>query len=168
MKTLIEVTAPFRPGFIIVLLSALALFVLAGCNPTGNSNGNNSNGNSNSNGQSNANSNAQNTNVNGAVYSTYGVHNPPDDSPCKPPNCVYQRGPGEPADPQYPEYWVSGWNMYRVYKQFKEYPPPYDQAPPAPLKEGVDYEKSWGKTYYDSTTTWPGGAPRHRLPMRRR
>jgi hypothetical protein len=149
-----HVAAFFRASFIILALSALALLGLIGCNTAGNNNnGNYGNGNS----HGNTNTNAQNTNVNGAVYQTYGVHNPPSDSPCKPPNCVYQRAPGEPADPTYPEYWVSGWNMYRVYKKFKEYPPPYDGAPPSQLVEGTDYEKSWGKTYYDSTTTWPAG-----------
>ena len=29
------------------------------------------------------------------VYPTYGVHNPPSDSPCTNPDCVYVRGPGE-------------------------------------------------------------------------
>lgn len=129
----------------------ISLFGLAACGPAAKEtakNGNAAAQNSNS---------GQNTNVNGAVYQTYGVHNPPSDSPCKPPTCVYTRGPGEPTDPTYPEYWVSGWNMYRVYKNYLQYPPPYNPAPPPQLKEGTDYEKSWGKTYYDSTTTWPAG-----------
>jgi hypothetical protein len=35
-------------------------------------------------------------------------------------------------------------------------PPPYNGAPPAALKEGTDYEKSTGATYYDST--WSGAS----------
>jgi len=139
---------------IVIFLSLLALLGLSGCGPAANetakNNGNAAAQNTNAN-------NAQNININGAVYPTYGVHNPPGDSPCTPPNCVYQRGPNDPPDPIYPEYWVSGWNMYRVYNKYSEYPPPYNPAPPPPLKEGADYEKSWGKTYYDSTTVWPGG-----------
>src|SRR5262245_49294963 len=59
------------------------------------------------------NSNANSNQSGGAVYQTYGVHNSPDISPCASPDCVYKRGPDEPADPIYPEYWVSKWNMYR-------------------------------------------------------
>lgn len=92
-----------------------------------------------------------------AVYATYGVHNPPSVSPCAPPNCVYVRGPGEPANPQYPEYWVSPWTMYRVFANYVDHSPPYDGRPPAPLREGVDYEVSYGATYYDSTWRGPGG-----------
>ena len=40
------------------------------------------------------------------VYQTYGVHNPPSDSPCQKPDCVYTRTPGEPSDPRYPPYWT--------------------------------------------------------------
>ncbi|MGZ5444764.1 MAG: hypothetical protein ACXW31_10655 [Thermoanaerobaculia bacterium] len=85
------------------------------------------------------------------VYQTYGVHNPPEVSPCAFPNCRYARGPGEPADPIYPEYWQSSWTMYRVYNNYVDNPPPYDGKPPASMKEGVDYEVSWGASYYDST-----------------
>ena len=85
------------------------------------------------------------------VYQTYGVHNPPAVSPCQFPNCKYTRGPGEPPDPSYPEYWQSSWTMYRVYNGYVENPPPYDGKPPAPMKEGVDYEVSYGASYYDST-----------------
>jgi len=88
------------------------------------------------------------------VYSTYGVHNPPAVSPCAAPKCRYVRGPGEPADPIYPEYWTSKWTMYRVYNNYSDHPPPYDGKPPAPLREGVDYEVSYGASYYDST--WRG------------
>ena len=49
------------------------------------------------------------------VYQTYGVHNPPDVSPCAYPTCIYKRAPGEPTDPQYPAYWTSHWDMYRIY-----------------------------------------------------
>ena len=89
------------------------------------------------------------------VYSTYGVHNAPGDSPCTYPTCVYKRGAGEPTDPQYPVYWSSHWTMYRVFQKYAEYPPPYAGKPPEPLKDGVDYQTSWGATYYDST--WNGG-----------
>lgn len=92
-----------------------------------------------------------NANTDDPVYATYGVHNPPDVSPCQFPNCRYTRGPGEPPDPSYPEYWQSSWTMYRVYKNYAQYPPPYNGKPPAPLKEGVDYEASTGASYYDST-----------------
>lgn len=85
-----------------------------------------------------------------AVYATYGVHNPPSDSPCAPSDCIYKRGPGEPANPLYPEYWVADWTMYRVYKNYAEFPPPYDGMPP----KGAEYETSYGATYYDST--WKG------------
>jgi hypothetical protein len=49
------------------------------------------------------------------VYRTYGVHNPPTDSPCANPNCIYVRESGQPTDPQYPAYWSSHWHMYRVF-----------------------------------------------------
>jgi hypothetical protein len=88
------------------------------------------------------------------VYSTYGVHNPPADSPCANPDCVYVRGPNEPTDPRYPAYWSSNWTMYRVFNRYAEFSPPYDRAPPPPLKPGRDYEISYGATYYDST--WHG------------
>jgi hypothetical protein len=87
------------------------------------------------------------------VYQTYGVHNEPSVSPCTNPDCVYERPSGEPANPIYPEYWVSDWNMYRVYQHYIDFPPPYDRHPP----EGAKYEKSTGTTYYDSTWTGPGG-----------
>jgi len=90
----------------------------------------------------------------GAVYQTYGVHNAPDISPCTNRDCVYRRAEGEPVDPIYPEYWVSDWTMYRVFNKYAEYSPPYNGAPPAALKAGVDYEISYGTTYYDST--WSG------------
>lgn len=93
----------------------------------------------------------------GAVYQTYGVHNAPSISPCASSDCVYKRGFGEPADPIYPEFWVSNWYMYRVFNKYSEFPPPYDGAPPSGLMEGADYEKSTGTTYYDSTWTGPGG-----------
>jgi|GEM_PF-626936 len=108
--------------------------------------------------QSNTTPTPSNSNTNdGAVYQTYGVHNSPGISPCASPDCIYKRGPGEPADPIYPEYWVSNWNMYRVFNQYSQFPPPYRDAPPPQLKEGTDYEKSTGTTYYDSTWTGPGG-----------
>jgi hypothetical protein len=91
------------------------------------------------------------------VYPTYGVHNPPEYSPCAAPDCLYSRGPGEPSDPILPLYWTTKWTMYRVYNQYVEYPPPYNGAPPPPLKEGVDYEVSRGASYYDSTWRGPNG-----------
>jgi len=92
------------------------------------------------------------------VYPTYGVHNPPEDSPCANPACVYARGPGQPTDPQYPPYWSSKWAMYRVFQGYAKYPPPYDRAPPPPLKPVRDYEISAGATYYDSTWQGPAGS----------
>jgi len=91
------------------------------------------------------------------VYQTYGVHNPPADSPCANPDCIYVRQPGEPTDPVYPPFWSSNWNMYRVFQGYVENPPPYDGAPPPALKPGVDYEVSRGATYYDSMWRGPTG-----------
>lgn len=91
------------------------------------------------------------------VYQTYGVHNAPDISPCQSSDCEYTRGEGVPADPLYPEYWSADWNMYRVFNNYKEFPPPYNQIPPTGLVEGADYEMSKGSTYYDSTLSFPTG-----------
>jgi hypothetical protein len=91
------------------------------------------------------------------VYSTYGVHNPPTDSPCADPSCAYVREPGQPTDPHYPAYWSSHWHMYRVFNGYVQNPPPYDGAPPPALKPGTDYEISEGATYYDSTWRGPAG-----------
>lgn len=93
------------------------------------------------------------------VYSTYGVHNPPADSPCADPTCAYARKAGEPSDPRYPDYWMSHWTMYRVFNPalLAEYPPPYDGAPPAELTPGKDYEVSLGETFYDNTWRGPFG-----------
>src|SRR5262252_3263074 len=91
------------------------------------------------------------------VYATYGVHNPPADSPCANADCIYVRQHGEPSDPHYPPYWSSSWNMYRVFQGYVENPPPYDGVPPPALKPGVDYEISQGATYYDSTWRGPTG-----------
>jgi hypothetical protein len=91
------------------------------------------------------------------VYATYGVHNPPADSPCANPSCIYVRAPNEPTDPRYPDYWSSNWTMYRVFSGYIENPPPYDRAPPPALKPGRDYEVSKGATYYDSTWRGLGG-----------
>lgn len=90
------------------------------------------------------------------VYQTYGAHNSPSDSPCETPGCVYPRKPGEPADPIWPEYWQSGWTMYRVFNGYAKYPPPYRDGPPAGLKPGVDYQVSAGASFYDST--WRGAS----------
>lgn len=89
------------------------------------------------------------------VYATYGVHNDSHRDECAhPATCTYTRGPGEPTDPLFPPYWTSRWAMYRVYNNYQTHLPPYDGKPPAPLQEGVDYQLSWGVTYYDSE--WEG------------
>lgn len=92
------------------------------------------------------------------VYQTYGVHNPPGYSPCATSSCTYPRAPGQPADPLWPVYWQSNWNMYRVYNQYQNYPPPYPGKPPSPLVNGVDYQTSQGATFYDSTWRGKSGA----------
>jgi hypothetical protein len=84
------------------------------------------------------------------VYATYGVHNPPDASPCQSPDCSYAGQPGRPADPSYPPYWQSPWTMYIVSAGYETNPPPYKGAPPA----GTTYRRSSGASYYDST--WRG------------
>lgn len=91
---------------------------------------------------------------NGAIYSTYGVHNPPAATKggCANPDCRYVRGPGEPTDPVYPPFWQSRWTMYRVYRGYQDNPPPYAGQPPA----GTQYETSYGASYYDST--WRGAS----------
>lgn len=128
-------------------LPALAL-ALAACNaaPAGNNEAAND-----------AASNAADAADNGAVYNTYGVHNPPNVSPCANPNCVYARGPGEPPDPLYPPFWQSRWTMYRVFNNYADHMPPYNGAPPPPLQAGRDYQVSYGATYYDSTWRGPSG-----------
>lgn len=90
------------------------------------------------------------------VFPTYGIHNPPEYSPCAAPDCLYQRGPGEPSDPLLPLYWSAKWTMYRVFNRYAETPPPYDGPPPG-LTEGVDYQVSWGASFYDSTWRGPNG-----------
>jgi hypothetical protein len=47
--------------------------------------------------------------------------------------------------------------MYRVFGRYRDYPPPYRGRPPAPLREGTDYEVSYGASYYDSTWRGPTG-----------
>jgi hypothetical protein len=90
------------------------------------------------------------------IYATYGVHNDSHKSDCDDPRtCAYERAPGMPSDPEYPQYWTSHWKMYRVFNRFQQYPPPYDGKPPAELVNGKDYETSEGVTYYDST--WGNG-----------
>ena len=84
------------------------------------------------------------------VYATYGVHNDSHRGNCAYPTCVYPRGPTGPTDPTYPRYWTSRWAMYRVFNDYQTHLPPYAGTPPLPLREGVDYQKSWGTTYYDS------------------
>lgn len=92
------------------------------------------------------------------VYATYGVHNDTHGEDCRVPNCLYERKNGEPSNPLYPPYWTSHWVMYRVFNHYDKYPPPYDGKPPAPLREGTDYQVSWGVSYYDSTWTGSQGA----------
>lgn len=91
------------------------------------------------------------------VYPTYGVHNPGTTPPCQEQGCTYTRGPGVPPDPIYPAHWSSRWTMYRVFSGYQVFPPPYRSAPPRALREGKDYEVSYGATYYDSTWTGPSG-----------
>jgi hypothetical protein len=88
------------------------------------------------------------------TYATYGLHNNAHRGDCAFSDCVYKRGPKEPTDPRYPAYWTSRWAMYRVFNRYKEYPPPYDGKPSAPLRDGIDYQTSWGTSYYDAT--WRG------------
>ena len=92
-----------------------------------------------------------------AIYQTYGVHNDGTSPPCANASCTYPRNSSDPANPVWPEYWVSDWTMYRVYKDWADNPPPYPGQPPADLVAGTDYEVSYGTTYYDSTWTGPGG-----------
>jgi hypothetical protein len=47
--------------------------------------------------------------------------------------------------------------MYRVYKGYDKYPSPYAGEPPKALKVGVDYQMSYGATFYDSTWRSPSG-----------
>lgn len=91
------------------------------------------------------------TTSNGNIYPTQGVHN---DKGCDEStnSCLPTRNPGDPSDPQYPKWWISDWTMYRIFQNYEDnqFPPPYD-SPPENLTDKVDYEKSYGTTYYDST-----------------
>lgn len=81
------------------------------------------------------------------LYYTGGVHN---DIGCQPTEkCTYKREAGQPSDPLYPAWWTSQWTMYRVFKDYDKFPPPYG-LPPAGLTAD-DYEVSYGASYYDST-----------------
>jgi hypothetical protein len=91
------------------------------------------------------------------VYPTYGVHNPPQYSPCESPDCLYARRPNEPSDPLYPLYFSAKWTMYRVFRNYADNMPPYNGKPPQTLIEGADYQVSYGATYYDSTWRGPNG-----------
>ena len=92
------------------------------------------------------------------VYRTYGAHNPAGDNPqCTNEDCKYPRKPGEPSDPLWPIYWQSNWHMYRIYKHYESFPPPYDGAPPEELIDGTDYQVSTGASFYDSTYRGPWG-----------
>ncbi|MCB9543634.1 MAG: hypothetical protein H6703_14465 [Myxococcales bacterium] len=81
------------------------------------------------------------------IYPTKGVHSPCN---CGPDQCLEKRAPTDPPDPRYPDTWVSGWTMYRVFNGYKDNLPPWG-SPPAGLTEGADYEVSYGATYYDNT-----------------
>ena len=91
------------------------------------------------------------------VYQTYGTHNPPGHSPCQSKDCVYKRAKGEPADPVWPDHWQSSWTMYRVFRHYAEFSPPYPGRPPAALREGIDYQASYGASFYDATWRGPSG-----------
>ena len=91
------------------------------------------------------------------IYSTYGVHNAPDVSPCSSKDCIYKRSAGEPTDPAYPPYWTSNWTMYRVFNNYAKFGLPYNVRPPDPLRQGNDYEVSHGTTYYNSSWSGPTG-----------
>ncbi|HEX2255960.1 MAG TPA: hypothetical protein VHG92_04510 [Afifellaceae bacterium] len=89
--------------------------------------------------------------VEGPVYPTFGVHNPPKYTPdCAAPDCLVRRGPDAPSDPLLPLQWVSDWIMYRVFNRYEEVPPPYS-SPPSGLTEDTDYAVTRGATYYDAT-----------------
>ncbi|NER47498.1 MAG: hypothetical protein F6J92_12500 [Symploca sp. SIO1A3] len=81
------------------------------------------------------------------LYFSNGVHN---NVGCEDSCCVPPRKQTDPSDPQYPKWWVSDWTMYRVFNNYKQFPPPYD-SPPQGLIANEDYEVSYGTTYYDST-----------------
>lgn len=81
------------------------------------------------------------------TYNTGGVHN---DKGCAAPGaCIGKRPVGAPSDPQYPQWWTSEWTMYRVFRNYTQFPPPY-ASPPAGLTP-ADYEVSHGASYYDAT-----------------
>jgi len=89
-----------------------------------------------------------------AIYPTFGVHNPPQYSPCGPKSrdCLNRRTEGEPSDPLLPQQWVSDWTMYRVFNNWQDNPPPYT-SPPSTL-DPSDYATSSGWTAYDNTYQW--------------
>ena len=82
------------------------------------------------------------------IYFTNGVHN---DLNCNNKNnfCIAKRNEGEPSNPIYPEWWISDWIMFRVFKNYKENFPPYTN-PPSSLSPS-DYTVSYGTSFYDST-----------------
>lgn len=86
-----------------------------------------------------------------AIYPTFGVHNPPQYSPCPDTgmDCLHRRTEGQPSDPLWPQQWVSDWTMYRIFDGWVENPPPYT-SPPTTLSPD-QYETSQGWTAYDST-----------------
>lgn len=86
-----------------------------------------------------------------AIYPTFGVHNPPQYSPCPDTaqDCLNRRAEGEPSDPLYPQQWISDWVMYTVHDGFVKNPPPYSSPPSTLTPE--QYSVSYGSTYYDST-----------------
>ncbi|WP_157871983.1 hypothetical protein [Gloeothece verrucosa] len=87
-------------------------------------------------------------NPKGHIYFSQGVHNTEGCGQSND-NCIATRNLDDPSDPEYPQWWISDWTMYRVFQHYKEVPPPYD-LPPKDLTPD-DYEVSYGTTYYDST-----------------
>ncbi len=64
-------------------------------------------------------------------------------------DCSPSRNATDPQDPEYSDWWISDWTMYRIFQNYEDNPPPYNNPP-----EGLapdDYEVSYGTTYYDAT-----------------
>ena len=84
------------------------------------------------------------------VYSTNGVHS---DHGCDetPNNCIAPRNGSDPADPRFPEYWISDWTMFTVLNETASAvnPPPYSNPPITLLPD--DYRVSYGTSYYDNS-----------------
>jgi hypothetical protein len=95
------------------------------------------------------------------IFTTYGVHNNAKPQACTYPTCVYSRAMGEPSDPRFPPYWTSRFAMYRIFNNYQQHPPPYDAPRMSGLRNGADYQLSWGTTYYDAT--WHGRLGAHAM-----